>query len=938
VIRATRAIGRRVPTTLFVLGAVACATTPFRGDTGIKAFNFDLWDVHCPSGLRVIVERAPGSKWAAVTTVVGAGGAQDPPGREGLAHVVEHLTIRQSHEPDEAPMEHRLARLGTRERAFTDLDETVYPNLVPAHLLSALLDAEGRRLAKPLAGVDGATFAVERDIVRNELREGHETEANGESFDAANRAAFPSSHPYSRPVIGTHESLNAITLDDARRFADAHYRPEAMTMVIVGDIDLSTVDAFVRAHLPPALYGDPAHPRPLGPPAATPTGPPPLADAAAALHVTAAVASPEIWIAWTTPGGYGVDRYAGEMWAGLSQGNFYRARLDDADVASVDFFSSPHVLASLFVCRVRLATGTHPDQSLREVLATLPWTGGDDTALGARFDHLKLDSLRDLAFAAESPTNRALERARFAHFVGGANAYGALVDSAKAITDDVAVDFARRYLDPSRARVVLVRPIARDERPAAKATLASAPTPTQRYKETPELTLGDLADVRNLGGLDTKTLSSGLEVVTLPRPGAPVVTVSLAFHGGSADAAAGVADAAREGLETHWEESPGDYGVSWSFQAERDVVQVTMRAGAANLPRVLDMLSFLVRSYEVDWPSDKFLSVRLPWLRREDDTAQSRNARAFMRTLFATHGLGAIATADEMARVTKSAITEWLDRVLVPANAMLVIVGDVDAAVAQQAARDAFGGWHASGAALPPSPQPSPGAARAPADALSLDAAIVANRPGATQAEVLLGCVLPRADAHAEAVYAVTSDKVRGSLLPLRERLGSTYDIEVEAPVWRGGGAMLRIHSKIDNRRLAIAVKVMRMYWRWAATANLRGIPSEDAHAKQLGLDRALRRLRAFDNSAELASALVETWNRGWPLDAVDDETAALGNVKATEVADTLHACARNLVLAVTGDQDVIRGALAPTLEPAWPGRSQVAAPPRPDPAPSAAP
>jgi hypothetical protein len=85
-----------------------------------------------------------------------------------------------------------------------------------------------------------------------------------------------------------------------------------------------------------------------------------------------------------------------------------------------------------------------------------------------------------------------------------------------------------------------------------------------------------------------------------------------------------------------------------------------------------------------------------------------------------------------------------------------------------------------------------------------------------------------------------------------------------------------------------------------------------------------------------LASALVETWNRGWPLAAVDDETAALGNVKSTEIDETLHACARNLVLAVTGDREVIRAALAPTLEPAWPRRPQ--APSAASSAPSAAP
>jgi zinc protease len=911
VIRATRARIRRLPAAFFVLGAVACATTPFRGDTGIKAFNFDLWDIHCPSGLRVIVERAPGSKWAAVTTVVGAGGVQDPEGREGLAHVVEHLTIMHSHGPNEAPMEYRLVRLGTRERAFTSVDETVYPHLVPATLLASLLDDEGRRLADPLAGLDEATFAVERDVVRNELREGHETEDARESFDVAYRTVFPPNHPYSRPVIGTHESLNAITLDDARRFADTYYRPEAMTMVIVADMDLSTAEAFVRAHLPPALYGDPAHARPIGAPATTPQGRPPLSAGGALAHAAGSVTTPELWVAWTTPGGYGPARYASQTWAGIGQGNFYWARLDDADIASVDFFSIPHALASLFVCRVRLSHGVHPEQSLREVLATLPWTGGDDMGLAQRFDHLKLETLRDLAFEAESPRNRSLERAQYAHFVGGANAYGAVVDSAKSITDDVALEFARSYLDPARARAVLVEPLAPDARAATKAISAKVSAPRVRYKNLPPLTFGDLADTRFLAGMQTTTLSNGLQVITVPRAGAPVVTVSLGFHGGSADAAPGVAAAAFEALETHWEESPGDYGVSWSFAPDRDLVTATMRAGAGNLDRVLDMMSFLMRSYEIEWPSDKFQSTRLPWLRQQDETAPKRNERAFLDTLFAGHPLGKIATAAETAAVSKDAITAWLDRVIAPANAALVIVGDIDAAKSAEAARDALGGWKTSAGAFPATAPASPRDGPAPFEPIPEDGAIVTNRPGATQVELLFGCVLPPADAHAAAVYEVASHKIRSTLLtPIRERLGSTYDIEVETPTWRGGSTMLKVHSNIDNRRFGISLSVLRLYWKWAATARL-ATPSDDDHVKQIGVDDARDRMLALDSSAALARGLVETWNRGWPLAALDDETADLANVKASEVEDTLHICARNLVFAATGAENVIRSALS---------------------------
>jgi zinc protease len=118
-------------------GLASCASQPFRGDTGIRPFAFDLWDVHCPSGLRVIFERAPGTYTAGVTAVVGAGSVQDPPGKEGLAHLVEHLTFRafnQGDRTDGAPLRARLWSLGASFNAETELDDTTYHEFAPGRL------------------------------------------------------------------------------------------------------------------------------------------------------------------------------------------------------------------------------------------------------------------------------------------------------------------------------------------------------------------------------------------------------------------------------------------------------------------------------------------------------------------------------------------------------------------------------------------------------------------------------------------------------------------------------------------------------------------------------------------------------------------------------------------------------------------------------------
>ncbi len=122
------------------------------------------------------------------------------------------------------------------------------------------MQLESDRFTNPLEGVDEATFSIEREVVRNELRQRNETGFAGQAWNWIQEAVFPADHPYHHGIAGSHESLSSITLDDARRFAAQHYRPDNMTMLVIGDVALETAPAFVQTHLSPALYGDPQKP------------------------------------------------------------------------------------------------------------------------------------------------------------------------------------------------------------------------------------------------------------------------------------------------------------------------------------------------------------------------------------------------------------------------------------------------------------------------------------------------------------------------------------------------------------------------------------------------------------------------------------------------------------------------------------------------------
>jgi zinc protease len=887
---------------------VACATQPFQGETGIRPIAFDLWDVHCPSGLRVVVERTPGSPVAGVTTVVGAGSGADPEGREGLAHLIEHLTFR-AHAPDGPSVQARLASLGTAGNAETSPDDTVYYQFTAAAGLWSLVALEGERLADPLAGVDEASFSVEREVVRSELRERTETVASGARV--VRQALFPPSHPYGRPSAGTHASISALTLADARRFVQARYRPADMTMVITGDVDLARAEALVRQALPAALYGDPAHARPvaaggsrLPPPAAVATTP-----LAALRREQAPVRTPELWIAWAAPGAYRSDGASdlARMWAGLVEANFWAGRFADPDIADVDFGASSEPLATTLYCRILLTEGAHPEQSMRAVLDALPWVGGDEMYLAERFERFKLAGLRELAFSAEGIQARTEERARFAHYTGNLSFYAATVARMRAVGADEARDFAARYLKPERARAVLLEPL-RDAPPASAAPARSAEDVASVVKHAPlpTATVDRLAAVKHVTELRTLTLPNGLSVAILPQRTAPVVTASLGLLGGEVSAAPGLVDAADRAIRLYAEDAPSDYGIELSFRVHRTHAALTVRAGAGNLGRALDTMAFTLRGYEVDWPSDKLRDVQLPLLRKHEGGSTVAFERRFQSALFDKHPYGLRATPDEMAATSKADIKAWLRRVLVPRNALLVIVGDVAPADAEAAARDALASWSGDGGPVPPPARPAaPGGAGAAAAAFSPARLQLVNRGDATQVELRLGCLLAPDGPREHAVYDVAGEIVETALEDaLRARAGSTYGVHVGVTGLRGGAAELELDTAIDNAQIGPALEALRAFW---ANAAADGVSADDVAAARGAL--ATSRLLRYEHSTVLANVLLAEWTLGWPLQSLDAYAADLAAVKIEEVNAALTACARGMVVAMKGDARVVHPA-----------------------------
>ncbi|MFK0129030.1 insulinase family protein [Streptomyces rubiginosohelvolus] len=197
-----------------------------------------------PGGLRVCVESVPqyGRGLAAVALTVAAGGDDDPAGRHGTAHLVEHLMFpRSGREGSADPAGEGYAALvagaGGVCNAETHRDHTVFHTTVPAELLPDALAWEAGRLLG---------FAPTEDVIRTE------TDVIGEEIRGAGDAgrywesALGALYPGSRDSFGTQAELAGITAGEVEAFFRAHYTAPRMVLSVVGDVDPARVMAVVR--------------------------------------------------------------------------------------------------------------------------------------------------------------------------------------------------------------------------------------------------------------------------------------------------------------------------------------------------------------------------------------------------------------------------------------------------------------------------------------------------------------------------------------------------------------------------------------------------------------------------------------------------------------------------------------------------------------------
>ena len=210
-----------------------------------KAWSFGV----LPNGLRYAVRHngvPPGQ--VSIRILVDAGSLYETDAEQGYAHLLEHLSFRESKylkEGEAIPRWQQMgATFGTDTNAETSPTQTVYkldlPDAAPPKLDETFKLLSGM-ITAPIFTPRGV--ATEVPIV---LAEKREHSGIGQRVGDRTRQTLYQGQPLAnRPPIGTDATLNAATADSVRAFHDRWYRPDNTVVIVAGDADPKALEAEV---------------------------------------------------------------------------------------------------------------------------------------------------------------------------------------------------------------------------------------------------------------------------------------------------------------------------------------------------------------------------------------------------------------------------------------------------------------------------------------------------------------------------------------------------------------------------------------------------------------------------------------------------------------------------------------------------------------------
>ncbi|HXM87686.1 MAG TPA: pitrilysin family protein, partial [Solirubrobacteraceae bacterium] len=192
------------------------------------------------SGVRVVTERMPSVRSAALGFWIATGSVVERDEQAGTSHLLEHMLFRGSARFGSQEIDEIFDAMGAEINAGTDKEATsVYTRVLDRHLERAF-DVIGDMVFHPRFG----ELETEREVVLEEIAM-YEDDPQEKVFDVLGEAVF-GAHPLGRPVIGTADVVGAVTREQLSAFHAARYRPQDIVIAAAGSVEHDAIVAMAR--------------------------------------------------------------------------------------------------------------------------------------------------------------------------------------------------------------------------------------------------------------------------------------------------------------------------------------------------------------------------------------------------------------------------------------------------------------------------------------------------------------------------------------------------------------------------------------------------------------------------------------------------------------------------------------------------------------------
>ncbi len=278
---------------LAIAGCVVTGAVAQQAALKIPEIKYETYTL--PNGLKVITHEDHRLPLVAVDLWYHVGPLNEKAGRTGFAHLFEHMMFEEAeHVGEKAHIKFVEGAGATDVNGTTDFDRTNYFETLPSNQLELGLWLESDRMGFLMEGLDRKLLTNQRDVVRNERRQGE-----GTPYDVADEAMyqnlFSPGHPYYGNVIGSHADIEAARIADIRDFHQQFYTPNNASIAIAGDFDPAKLKALLTKYFGPIPAGPKVEPVNVVTPPIT---------AQKRVTVTDTVRLPLLTIAWLTPAAF----------------------------------------------------------------------------------------------------------------------------------------------------------------------------------------------------------------------------------------------------------------------------------------------------------------------------------------------------------------------------------------------------------------------------------------------------------------------------------------------------------------------------------------------------------------------------------------------------------------------------------------------------------